>query len=365
MTADREVLLTGFPANELARRVLERLLETEPETRITCIVPARFIDNALARHERLVSERATRVTLLEGDVASIDLGLSGAEYNALRERIHVVHHCAAVTYSGAPITMAERVNVQGTCEVVEFARGARQLERLVHWSTLGATWDRDGVVWEDDLLEPQSGPLMRTRYRAERIVRKAKGKVRATVLRPAMLTGDSRTGEMTRIEGPGLLISGLITAPRDVPVPRPGPGEMPLHVVPIDFAVEAGLVLARSPNTIDRTCQIVDPSPPTLDEALSEVAQLLGKPPPRGGLPSPLAKALVRVPLVEKLVHAQRALIDELARDVLYDDRNARPILARAGLSCPPFSSYVAKLVEHVRRERKSDRPAAPARPSV
>jgi hypothetical protein len=355
--AGSQILLTGFPANELARRVLARLLELEPEAQVICLVLKRFMDQAEAQRLRLGVERARRVELIEGDVAAIDLGLSGAEYNSLRKRINVVHNCAAVTYSGAPTRMAEQCNIHGTCEVIEFARGAGELSRVVHWSTLGATWDRAGVVWEDELVEPQSGRLMRTRHRAEGVAARARKEVPVTVLRPAMLAGDSKTGELARIEGASLLIAGLLTAPRDVPVPRPGPGDTPLNVVPIDYAVEAGLTIARAPETIGRTYAIIDPAPPTLDEALTMVALLLGKPPPRGGLPSPFAKALVRMPLVEKLVHAQRALLDELGRDVLYDDRNARPVLTRAGLSCPSFSSYVEALIAHVRRERKSDRP--------
>jgi hypothetical protein len=363
MRAQDHVLLTGFPSNELARRVLARLVELDPDVFVTCLVPQRFMDQALAKRALLPSSVGSRIQLLEGDVAAIDLGLSGREYNDLRGRVKLVHHCAAVTYSGAPQTMAERVNVHGTCEVVEFARGAKKLERVVHWSTLGATWDRDGVVWEDELLEPESGRLMQTRFRAERVIEKARGQVPVTVLRPAMLAGDSRTGELARIEGAGLLILGLLNAPRDVPVPRPGPGDMPLQVVPIDYAVEAGLCLAGVESTIGRTFQIVDPSPFTLDDALTAVATLVGKPPPRGGLPPPLARALVRMPLVEKLVHAEKALLEELGRDVLYDDRNARPLLSKAGLTCPSFGSYVDKLVAHVKREKKSDRPPAPEAP--
>ena len=361
--SDSHVLLTGFPANELARRVLKRLLELEPHSRVTCLVPKRFMEQAYLRLSKMSSEQTARVAFMEGDVAAIDLGLSGAEYAELRRTINVIHHCAAVTYSGAPVSMAQRVNVQGAAEIVEFASEASALTRIVHWSTLGATWDRHGVVWEDELHEPASGPLMRTRYKAERVMSKIASKVPVTVLRPAMLAGDSKTGELARIEGASLLISALLTAPKDVPIMRPGDAHIPLQSVPIDYAVNAGLTLvhATSKDGTSRTFHIVDPAPPSLGDALTTVADMLGKPRPRGVLPTNLTRALVRMPFVEKLVHAQRALLDEIGRDVLYDDRNARPILTEAKLNCPPFASYADKLIAHVRKERKSDRPVPPS----
>jgi thioester reductase-like protein len=349
-------LLTGFPRSELARLVLSSLLERDEDVEIVCLVPARFAE--LASEWLSATPRAKRAQLrtLEGDVAAVDLGLSGKEFNELAARVSVIHHCAAVTYSGAAYRQAETVNVGGTYEVVELARSAPNLTRLVHWSSLAATGDRDGVVNEDDLIAPNSARLLHTRYSAERLIRKAQSELPITVIRPAMLVGDSRTGRLSRVEGAHLLIAGLLAAPRDLPVPRPARGDVALQVVPIDYAVAAGLSIAGTSGTVGRTYHVIDPSPVTLNEALTMIADLLGKPAPRGAFPGIMAQALLKLPLVDKLVHAERALLDELVRDVRYDDAYARPVLARAGMSCPAFSSYVGKLVAHVERERRADR---------
>lgn len=356
--AERITLLTGFPANELARRVLSRLLELDAAGEIVCLVPERFVDRATEWLSALPTQQRRRTSILTGDVAAIDLGLSGSEYLELAQRVKTVHHCAAVTYSGAPYEMAERVNVGGTYEVLEFGRQATGLERIVHWSSISATWDRYGVVSEDDLAAPRSNPIALTRYRAEKLVAGARPGLPITLLRTAMLVGDSRTGRLARIEGALLLISALLNAPRDVPVFRPARANATLQVVPIDYAVEAGLAIARAPGTVGHNYHVIDPMAPTLEEALCTVAAILGKPQPRGGLPAGITQAMLRLPLVDRIVHAQRALLDELGREVSYDDRNARVVLTQAGLSCPAFGSYVDKLVAHVERERKSDRPA-------
>jgi len=354
----RTTLLTGFPANELARRVLPRLLELEPETEVIALVPERFLDRAEEWLSALPASQRQRTSTLVGDVAALDLGLSGAEYLELAGKLHAIHHCATVTYSGAPFEMAERVNVGGTYEVLELAGHARQLERVVHWSSIAATGDRGGTVNEDELVQPRSNALAQTRYRAEKLVESARAKkLPITLLRTAMLVGDSRTGRLARIEGAHLLISALLNAPRDVPVLRPAHADAKLQVVPIDYAVEAGLAIARAADTIGHNYHVIDPAAPTLDEALVAIAEILGKPHPRGGLPAGLTQAMMRLPVVDRLVHAQRALLDELGREVRYDDSNAHPVLRRNGLACPAFGSYVGKLVAHVERERKSDRP--------
>jgi thioester reductase-like protein len=356
------ILLTGFPSNELARRVLPRLLELSEDTEVEALVPDRFVEHANEWLSALPPSQRARTNVIIGDVASIDLGLSGREYLDLAARVNVIHHCAAVTYSGAPMTMAERVNVGGTFEVLELGRNALKLERIVHWSSIAASGGQTGSVREDELIEPRAGTLAHTRYQAEKLVRKACGEVPITVIRTAMLVGDSRTGRLARIEGAHLLISALLTAPRDVPLLRPAHGDVVLQVVPIDYAVDAGLAIARSPQTIDRTFHVIDRSALGLDEALVLIADLVGKPQPRGGLPPRFTQALMRLPGIDRLIHAQRALLDELLRDVCYDDQNAQPVLAEAGLRCPGFASYVEKLVAHVERERRSER--APALPS-
>ncbi|MDB4985680.1 MAG: Sorbitol-6-phosphate 2-dehydrogenase [Myxococcaceae bacterium] len=354
---ERSILLTGFPSNELARRVFSRLLEREGNARVTVLVPERFVDHAGEWLSALPSGQRARTDVMVGDVAWLDLGLSGREYLELAARVNVIHHCAAVTYSGAPLEMAEKCNVGGTYEILELARQAASLERVVHWSTIGATNDRDGVVFEDELIDPRSNPLAQTRYRAEKQVAKAREQVPVTVIRPSMLVGDSRTGRLARVEGAHLLIASLLNAPRDVPIFRPAHGSAQLQVVPIDYAVDAGLLIADSAESIGHTYHVVDRDALSLDEALVLIADILGKPQPRGGLPPALAQALLRIPGVDRLAHAQRALVDELGTGIRYDDRNAYTLLARGGLSCPPFESYVGKLVSHVERERKSDRP--------
>ena len=67
--------------------------------------------------------------LLPGDTTDMDFGLSGAKFMELARSVDVIHHCAFVSYAGARRELAEKVNVQGTGEVLELAETASHLSQ--------------------------------------------------------------------------------------------------------------------------------------------------------------------------------------------------------------------------------------------
>jgi thioester reductase-like protein len=356
------VLVTGFPTAFLAVRVVRKLLLDERDVEIRCVVPPKFMQQAEEELARIDAPRLSeRVRVLEGDVVSMDLGLSGAEFNALADEVEVIHHCAAVTYLGAERAFAEAVNVAGTREVVELADSAKHFERLVHWSSALVSGARRGYVLEEELDDSRGfrNPIEETRYRAERIVRRVQGRIPTTVLRPAILVGDSMTGEIDRFEGPYLLVLLMLNAPVDLRLPLPGRGETPLNLVPVDYVIEAGLAIANDPRSISRTFHITDPEPVTARRVFELIASAAGKPAPRGFLPTTLATTLLKAPGLEKFANVPRAFLEQLGTEVVWDDRNARELLQGKGLHCPQFASYVGTLVDYVRRhqsKRRADR---------
>src|SRR5204863_11842 len=87
-----------------------------------------------------------------------------------------------------------------------------------------------------------------TKFEAELLVRRAMGQLPCTVLRPAFIVGDSRTGEIDRFDGPYIVAGLLLSTRLQVPLPLPGDGVAPLNVVPIDFvAATLGDASAKTP----------------------------------------------------------------------------------------------------------------------
>lgn len=348
---EKVALVTGYPTSFLAVRVVHKIL-TEESWDLRLVVQEKFLERAEKALAEFDSARRDRVRLLVGDAAAMDLGLSGAEFVALAREVDLIHHCAAVTYLGADKEVARRLNVDGTREVLELAQEAEHLERLVHWSTALVSGGRRGYVLEEELDPPADGwrnVVEETRFLAEALVRRQIRQVPTTILRPAIIVGDSATGEIDRLEGPYLLVLLMLNAPVDFRIPLPGRGEIPLNLVPVDYVVDAGFAIAKDRRSLGRTFHLVDPTPHSARRVFELIARTSGRPLPRGSLPTKAAAALLRTPGLERFAHVPRAFLEQLATEVVYDDRNAREILGETEIGCPPFESYVDVMVDYVR----------------
>jgi thioester reductase-like protein len=352
--SSRTILLTGFPASLLARRLLARIATREPNASVIALTPRAQLEAAEQALAALAETDRERVELLPGDTADMDFGLSGARFTEIARQVDVIHHCAFVSYAGARRELAEKVNVQGTGEVLELAESASHLSQLVLWSSalVGAS---KGRVFEGDLRPPSSFPsaVEETRFRAELMVRDAMDHVPTTVLRPSIMVGDSMTGEIDRIEGPYLLVQLMLSSPVDLRVPLPGRGDVPLNLVPIDFVVNAGHTIAMDGRSIGRTFHLVDEHPLTARRVFELIAEACGRPGPVGSLPTQLASALLCTPGLERFSQIPRAFLEQLAVEVSYDARNARELLAGTGIECPRAPSYLTVMVDYVRSEQQ------------
>ena len=138
----------------------------------------------------------------------MDLGLPRPRLQGARRRGHAIHHTAAVYYLGAKRELVERVNVDGTRTMLELAADCTHLRRFVHWSTAQVSGARSGVILEEEL---DCGQRFRnvyeeTKFRAERMVRDASRRLPVTILRPGIIVGDSKTGEIDKFDGPYYLL---------------------------------------------------------------------------------------------------------------------------------------------------------------
>jgi nucleoside-diphosphate-sugar epimerase len=354
MSAERVVLLTGFPSAFVARRLLPKILAEEADTRVVCLVPKQQYDAAEGALRGLPSDRE-RVELIAGDTADMDFGLAGTRFIELARRIEVVHHCAFATYAGVRRTAAERINIGGTAEVLELCEAGQRGTRLVLWSTASVSGSLHGRVLEGELVRPPSfgNVADETRFRAEQMVRAAMDHVPTTILRPSIIVGDSTTGEIDRMEGPYLLILLMLSSPVDLRVPLPGRGDVPLNLVPVDFVLDAGYAISKDARSLGRTFHLVDENPPTARRVFELIAEATGRPGPVGSLPSQLATALLRTPGLERFSHIPRTFLEQLATEVTYDARNTRELLTGTGIECPKASTYLTVMVDYVRSQQQ------------
>ena len=355
MTERSTVLVTGFPGSLLARRLVARIAASEPESQLVVVVPGPQIDRAQAEWRRLGDPRPERLEIVVGDTAAMDLGMAGPRFVELAGRVDVVHHCAFSTDAGARRELLERTNIGGTGEVLELCEASPRRSRLVLWSSTSVCGLQRGLMLEGELPQRSSfsNVVDETRYRAERMVREAMDHVPITVLRPSIVVGDSKTGEIDRMDGPYLLILLMLSSPVDLRVPLPGRGDVPLNLVPIDYVVDAGHAIAADPRSIGRTFHLVDEQPPTARRVFELIAKATGRPGPVGSLPSQLATAVLRTPGLERFSQIPRAFLEQLATEVTYDARNAHELLEPTGIRCPRAASYLKVVVDYVRSRQR------------
>jgi dephospho-CoA kinase len=340
-------LITGFPAFT-ARRMIRQLVAAEPETRLYVLAREPYAADA----ERFLAGLPDRAAaeVLVGDVCDMDLGLSSAEYRALSRELTWIHHLAGVYFMGTDDDTARRVNVVGTRTVIDLARDAGRLERVVHWSTAMVSGDRRGTFYEDDLEAGQKfhNAYERTKYEAERLVRAAMRQLPITVVRPGIIVGDSRTGEIDKLDGPYYLMVVIATNASGVRLPLLGRGDAPLHLVPIDYVVEAAWHVARGETAAGKTFHLVDPTPLSARAVFEAVAEHAHTEKPRGHIPRPLARAVLRTPGLARLGRGPLAFVDVLDHAVHYDHTNTQRALAGTNVRCPSLADYLPALVRYV-----------------
>ena len=101
--------------------------------------------------------------------------------------------------------VAVRVNVDGTRNVLEALERSPLLTRLHYFSTCYVSGRHPGPFGEDDLEvgAPFNNYYEETKNLAETEVRRhMSAGMPATIYRPSIVVGDSRTGETQKFDGP-------------------------------------------------------------------------------------------------------------------------------------------------------------------
>src|SRR5438477_532384 len=88
------------------------------------------------------------------------------------------------------------------------------------------------------LVEPRM--LEAAKFQAEVWVREEMDRVPTTIVRPAIVVGDSRTGETQKFDGPYFILRVIAQAERARrAAPNFGRSAAPFNVVPVDFVVDS------------------------------------------------------------------------------------------------------------------------------
>ncbi|GAB91472.1 SDR family oxidoreductase [Gordonia rhizosphera] len=342
------VLMTGFPGF-LGSALLPRVLARRPGSTMLCVVQDRHLATArdrLAGIEKAHPDVAGRTELVVGDITVPDLGLGS---NAATD-IDEVWHLAAVYDLAVPLEIAQKVNVEGTANVIAFCRSLSGLRRLQYVSTCYVSGRYDGEFGEDDLDVGQEfyNHYESTKFEAEKLVRAAMADgLPATIYRPGIVVGDSTTGETQKYDGPYFVAEFLRRQRLPIAVLPSVDATVRTSLVPRDFVIEAMDELSVHESTLGHTYALTDPDPPTGLEVAEIFAHHLGKrlvfvPVPLGVVRS----ALGNVPGMQWALGMPAETIDYFSTRTTYSAKNTVAELEGTGVECPRFADYADRLLD-------------------
>jgi thioester reductase-like protein len=355
------ILFTGFPGF-IGMRLLPRLLALSPEARFRCLVQARFLEAAragLAQIEAAHPETRGRTGVVVGDITVPGLALSAEDAADLRATLAGAHHLAAVYDLAVERDLAQRVNVEGTRNVVRFLAECPRLERLHYVSTCYVSGTATGLFRETDLDVGQGfkNHYEETKFLAE--VEVAGSGLPATIYRPSIVVGDSRTGETAKFDGPYFTLAAMEKLPSPGVFLRIGSGRNPANVVPVDFVTEALARLSASAASRGMTYHLADPRPLSTFETGELFARELGKRFAYVPVPKAVARALFAPKPVQRYFGMPVQTLDYFDHPCRYDTTQATRDLSPLGVECPPLASYAARLVAFYRAHRDAVRRSA------
>ena len=351
--SDRTILLTGFPGF-IGARLIPRLLADDPGARIVALVEPRMVGRAEQAAARL--GLGERLAIQAGDITKVRMGLDGATHERLAAETVAVHHLAAIYDLAVRPSVAERVNIVGTAMVLDFCRACPRLERHNYVSTAYVAGARTGVVLETELDESQEfkNHYESTKFAAEVLVRASMGEgVPTTIYRPAIVVGDSRTGETQKFDGPYYMLRTLAALKRG-PLPQIGNPDALFNVVPVDFVIDAIVAGARDEDAIGHTLHLTDPEPVSSAEIFTLLARAYAGREPSYQAPPALLDQSMRLAAVRKLFGGTpRESLRYLNHPVRFDTTQAGAVLGRKGLRCPRLPEYVGPMVEFFRAHER------------
>jgi short-subunit dehydrogenase len=358
---------TGFIGRNLVQRLLQR------EGTVYALVRA----GSRGRLEELRTAwgaDGARIVPIAGDLAQPGLGVSEEDLITLRGEVDHFFHLAAIYDMTAGVEAQEIANVEGTRHAVELA-GAIEAGCFHLVSSIAAAGLYQGE-WREDMFEEaeklDTHPYFRTKHESERVVREECRRP-WRIYRPGIVVGDSRTGEIDKVDGPYYFFKLLQRARRVLPswLPAVGIEGGEINIVPVDFVADAIDHIAHKPKKLNgQTFSLTDPAPKSAGEVINLFARAADAPQASlqldSGVTDP-ATSLVRTglrffPPAKRIAKAglgqlgiPASMLTYVNYPTRFDSSNTEAALKGSGIAVPPLESYADRVWDYWERTLDPD----------
>jgi NAD(P)-dependent dehydrogenase (short-subunit alcohol dehydrogenase family) len=357
---------TGFIGRNLVQRLLRR------EGTVYALVRS----GSRGRLEELRTSwgpDGARVVPIAGDLSQPGLGVSEEDLLTLRGDVDHFFHLAAIYDMTAGAEAQEIANIDGTRHAVELA-GAIEAGCFHEVSSIAVAGLFRGE-WREDMFEQAERldvhPYFRTKHESERIVREECPRP-WRVYRPGIVVGDSRTGEIDKVDGPYYFFKMLQRARKLLPgwLPALGIEGGEINIVPVDFVADAIDCIAHQPDLDGQAFHLTDPAPKSAGETINLFAHAADAPQAvfrlDSGVTEPAA-SLVRTglrffPPAKRLAKAglgeigiPAGVLNFVSYPTHFDSSRTQAVLEGSGISVPPLETYADRLWAYWERNLDPD----------
>ena len=375
--ANERVVLTGA-TGFLGRQILNRLLDERPQAQVVLLLRDSAGQSARQRLDGLLAgcpdpdKRELlyqRIQVVPSDIRAGCCALSEHDWCAVADgATHVIHGAASVRFDQT-VDEAREVNVGGARNLLAiaeeaFRRGA--FERFVYISTAFVAGSRKGLVREDELDVGQQfrNSYERSKCEAESLVRRQMTSLPATVLRPSIIVGDSRTGVTSSFNTLYWPLRAYAQRGWRIAPGRPG---TVVDLVPVNFVADAALHLTFLSEAAGRTFHLAagPRRSATIGQIADSAARFFRRPPPRF-VNMRLFTAILHPLLLATVWGRRRRILKQgrfyrpyLDMDLEFDTTQADALLETAGIRPPHVREYLERLFAFCLESDWGRRPAS------
>ncbi|MEB1807016.1 MAG: SDR family oxidoreductase [Bacillaceae bacterium] len=270
---------TGF----LGTQLILKLIQSKHKV----YVLARSKKKSQTLLNKIPNDLHSQIEVIEGDLSNKELSISKEDQNKLLNKIDVFYHIAALlSFDLKKQDELHQINYIGTQNTLEFARDMG-VKSYYYVSTAYTLGEKEHAV---EILHDLSGKFNNayeeTKCKAEHLVMDYGQTMKVAIFRPAIIVGDSKTGQTDSGFGLYGFLKGLEIFKKRIT--RVGYEKVKTfniignpfgsqNFVPVDYVCH--VLLAGLSNAQNQTIyHITNPSPPVNNEGLKLIQKLLDLP---------------------------------------------------------------------------------------
>jgi len=356
---------TGF----IGRHLLVHLLARKGD--IYCLVRKSSLHRFEQLRERF-GDDGKRLIAVQGDLAKPMLGVAPAQRKVLTGKVKHFFHLAAIYDLAGDARSQTLANVEGTRHALELAAEVKA-GCFHHTSSIAAAGLYPGVFREDMFAEAEGldHPYFKTKHDSEGLVRK-EYKRPYRIYRPGVVIGNSKTGEIDKIDGPYYFFRTLKKLREMLPpwMPTIGLEGGRINLVPVDFVAAAMDHIAHKPGLDGGCFHLTDPAPRRIGEVLNIFARAGHAPQMTmrldarmfGFIPGSVKQALGSLPPVKRFTNVvlrdlgiPAEVMQLINYPTRFDTREAERALKGSKIKVPNIDDYAWRLWDYWERHLDPD----------